>query len=101
MGQTPMHIAALWGNVEAIQVLLAAGANVNVENVRGTTPLHFAAAARKNAKATVEVLLKAGAKTDITDMSGRQAYECALEGDVRALLGGPDPRLFAFCSDGK
>jgi ankyrin repeat protein len=34
MGQTAMHVAALWGNLEAIKVLLANGANVNHTNSR-------------------------------------------------------------------
>lgn len=101
MGQTPLHIAALWGNTEAAKVLLEAGANANIENSRGTTPLHFAASARKKAEDTVRLLLSHGAKTDIIDMSGRMAYECAMLDEVRGLLGGPDPRLFEYCSEGK
>jgi ankyrin repeat protein len=34
MGQTAMHVAALWGNQEAIKVLLANGADVNCTNSR-------------------------------------------------------------------
>jgi ankyrin repeat protein len=34
MGQTGMHVAALWGNLEAIKVLLENGANVNQTNSR-------------------------------------------------------------------
>mmetsp|Transcript_37449 Transcript_37449/g.83334 ORF Transcript_37449/g.83334 Transcript_37449/m.83334 type:complete len:429 (-) Transcript_37449:478-1764(-) len=101
MGQTALHIAALWGNVEALDKLLELGGNPNAENMRGQTPLHFAADARKNALAVCQVLLKYGAKIDIMDMAGRVPYECAEEDEIRTLLGGPDSRLFKFAQDGK
>jgi hypothetical protein len=34
MGQTPLHIAALWGNLEAAEVLIKLGAEVNIQNSR-------------------------------------------------------------------
>lgn len=34
MGQTALHVAALWGNQDAIRVLIQLGANVNQTNVR-------------------------------------------------------------------
>ncbi|CAE8736341.1 unnamed protein product, partial [Polarella glacialis] len=44
VGQTPLHIAAIWGSVEAAQALLELGANPNAANqLRGSTPLHAAA----------------------------------------------------------
>jgi ankyrin repeat protein len=45
MGQTAMHVAALWGHQEAIAVLLANGADVNCTNSRwaGTAAAPFAA----------------------------------------------------------
>ena len=33
--QTPLHLASAGSNVEAVQVLIAAGANVNTEDVSG------------------------------------------------------------------
>jgi len=41
---------------------------------RGITPLHFAAAAKKNAKAVCEALLKGGADAEVADMSGRVPF---------------------------
>lgn len=38
------------GSVEAARELLDLGADVNVENSRGTTPLHFAAAAKSRTR---------------------------------------------------
>lgn len=34
MGQTALHVAALWGNTDAIRVLIQLGANPNAENMR-------------------------------------------------------------------
>jgi hypothetical protein len=34
MGQTPLHVAALWGNLDAVRVLIQHGANVNAQNMR-------------------------------------------------------------------
>jgi hypothetical protein len=55
MGQTAIHIASLWGNVETIQALLRLGADANAENVRGSVPLHFAAGAKDNAHEACKV----------------------------------------------
>ncbi len=77
MGQGALHIASLWGNLEAIQALIAAGADINLENARGQVPLTFAANARKNALAVCRLLLAAGAHTDIADLGGNLPYEQA------------------------
>ena len=34
MGQTALHIACLWGNIETVAKLLDLGADVNCENMR-------------------------------------------------------------------
>jgi len=52
----PLQVAATWGNTEAVRVLLNAGANVHTEN---EAPLRGAVA--NGHRDTVEVLLKAGA----------------------------------------
>ena len=48
IGQTALHVAALHGNLEASLALLELGMDVNMTNLRGSTPLHFAAAAKRN-----------------------------------------------------
>ncbi|KAJ9510319.1 hypothetical protein QJQ45_015773 [Haematococcus lacustris] len=122
MGQTALHIAALWGNLEAAAALLRLGTPANIRNTRGSTPLHFAASAKRNCREMCELLLQHGAHTDDltatapdaardcslrvalllqhVDMAGRVPYEMAASDDLRALLGGPDPRIFDYCEKG-
>jgi hypothetical protein len=53
---TALHIAASRGDVEMVEALISAGANVNAENKKGFTPL-FLAEVRCQEK--VEAILKA------------------------------------------
>src|SRR6185503_18786236 len=58
--RTPLMIAARTGNVDALKVLVEAGANVNVkETARGTTPLMWAA--DEAHPAAVQYLISRGA----------------------------------------
>jgi ankyrin repeat protein len=59
LGETPLMMAALRGNVEVARQLLARGAAVNRE---GWTPLHYAASSSNTAM--VGLLLDAGAAID-------------------------------------
>ncbi len=44
VGQTALHVACLWGNVEAAQALVTAKADLNAQNnFSGASPLHCAA----------------------------------------------------------
>ncbi|PRW58881.1 ankyrin repeat [Chlorella sorokiniana] len=100
IGQTALHVAALWGSVEAAKELLDQGADVNCENARGSTPLHFAAAAKSRTREICELLLDAGADTGFSDLQGRMPYEMAESDEIRALLDGPDPRIFSCAAAG-
>lgn len=42
-GLTPLHYAAAFGSLEAIETLVARGADVNAKDPRDATPLHYAA----------------------------------------------------------
>jgi len=41
-GETPLHILAIWGDVEAAKVLLDAGADIDALGEEDHTPLHEA-----------------------------------------------------------
>ena len=79
MGDTPMHLAAMFDNAEAIRALHQHGANVNVRSPTGCTPLHIAVAAdcgdwdgarstrlQKERTHAIEVLLELGADPHLT-----------------------------------
>jgi len=72
------------GNVEAIQALIKAGANVNAGDVEGETPLHLAAF-DGNVEA-IQALIKAGANVDAGDVEGETPLHLAARyGDVEAI----------------
>ena len=86
IGQTSLHVAAIWGCVATARVLLDAGASASVHNQFGATPLHFAA--QNNRVEVAELLLERGADTQATSGNGSRPFEMA-EGELRVLLGGP------------
>ena len=60
-GNTALHIAAIVGDAEILELLLSRGANPNTLNNRGESPLLSAIGAPRNAPATIKLLLDAGA----------------------------------------
>ena len=65
-GNTPLHLAALRGDVAALERLLGAGADPNVRNDAGATPLHYATMSEP----MVAALLAAGAEPDVVSDAG-------------------------------
>ena len=96
-GTTPLMFAAAAGNVEAVDALVAAGANVNAkESVRGLTAAMFAAAS--NRAAALEALAKHGADlratskvTDLVSLSRDPAMLRELSGAPPAVPGQEPP----------
>ena len=74
-GDYPIHIAAVRGSIEDLQVLLHAGANINQQGETGFTPLHYAAL--HGHLDTVLHLLKAGAARDLRNGDDDTAYDVA------------------------
>jgi ankyrin repeat protein len=58
----PLHVAAVWGDCEAIQMLVDAGANINEKGEHGFTPLMEAVA--QGHREAVVLLVKLGAKPE-------------------------------------
>lgn len=68
-GSTPIYAAAEAGNVEAIEALLAAGANPNTPNKRGWLPIERALNYPGFSKA-VKALIRGGANVNLPDSFG-------------------------------
>ena len=82
--RTPLHIAALWGDVEIVEVLLERGADPNVKDDNGQTPLHIAA--QEGHVDVVRVLLERGADPRIADNGGHIPLDYAKDSTIRSLL---------------
>lgn len=68
LGTTPLQLAAEWGHIKIVKLLLAHGADVDLADNKGRTALSVAAC--QEYKATVRLLLDAGAQIDIRDKAG-------------------------------
>lgn len=84
-GTTPLHQAALLGDIDILQVLLQAGASVDDEDREGATALHYA-----GKRQIVAALITAGADVDHEDHAGmtpgRRARERSDMDAVQELL---------------
>ena len=94
-GFTALYVAAQYGNVGAVSVLLDAGASVDRDDEYGFTPLYSAAMTGRIG--VLRLLLKYGADVNRTNMYGATAlHVAARHGHVGAakvlwLEGGADP----------
>ena len=80
-GATALHWAAHWNDIETVELLIRAGANVNAANDYGVTPLTLACTNR--GAAVVEKLLVARASPDAAQITGvTPLMECARTGTV-------------------
>ena len=62
-GHSALHLAAFYGNLEVIELLIQFGANINEANSSGYTPLHVSC--QSNKVQIIQILLKAGANPTI------------------------------------
>jgi uncharacterized protein len=58
IGESPLHLAALNGNVETVEILISRGAKINAENEAGEHAVHYAA--RSGNESIVRALLRNG-----------------------------------------
>lgn len=78
VGDTPLHIAAICGDIKAVDLLLDAGADINAQGETNYTALHYAV--EQQHPEVVRLLLERGAdKTArfFDDGSGQTAAELA------------------------
>jgi len=86
-GVTALHIASCAHDAEVVDLLLEAGAKVDLVDATGDTPLHLAS--WSGASLIVGKLLAAGAKVDTIDATGKRAIDYAKDlrfPSVSALL---------------
>src|SRR5438128_1317266 len=62
-GELPLNFALRGSNIKIVQLLVAAGADLNAADGNGVTPAHYAAGNRN--KAMIELLVAKGAKLDL------------------------------------
>src|SRR5262252_3477115 len=74
---TPLVKAVLGDQVEMARFLIAKGADVNHVDGNGMTPLLYAASIDFGSSAMIDMLLKAGARTDMKTKEGKTALELA------------------------
>ena len=76
---TPLVKAVLGDQVEMAKFLIAKGADVNHVDGNGMTPLLYAASIDFGSPAMIDMLLRAGARTDMKTKQGKTALELARE----------------------
>lgn len=85
-GMSPLHAAAQLQNVGALELLIAAGAQVDSRDGYGNTPLIEAVFTYRDDPAAVQVLLQHGAEPQLKNASGISASDLAQTTNKRALL---------------
>ncbi|GAM24591.1 hypothetical protein SAMD00019534_077660, partial [Acytostelium subglobosum LB1] len=75
-GTTPLHIAAARGHKQAIELLVARGADINAQDARGVTPLHSLVLNRYDMLALW--MVRQGADIYLGDLNKFSPYDLAL-----------------------
>jgi ankyrin repeat protein len=78
------HQAAWHGDLPKLKALIASGANLDVRDTRGRTPLHVATHARQ--REAIKLLAKAGANLDLLEDDRYDAVTIASVADDAATL---------------
>ncbi|XP_062537231.1 uncharacterized protein LOC134205710 [Armigeres subalbatus] len=83
-GETAVHVAALYGKVDVLRILIEKKAEIDVRNSFGNTPLYFAAS--NGHTDVVDLLIEKGADTELTVQSnGTAMHAAAFYGEVEVL----------------
>ncbi|KID82395.1 ankyrin repeat protein [Metarhizium guizhouense ARSEF 977] len=90
-GVAPLHLAAMNGDIETVQILIRAGAALDIQDASGTTALHWAAF--KGHEAIVEYLYE-DSNEKLLDKNGRTALHLAAIAGKENVV-----RFLVPCSD--
>jgi ankyrin repeat protein len=84
----PIHIAAFANNPVALQVMLEANVDPNIQDVDGATPLMrlFSGGREGDTQASIELLVKAGADVNIADRTQSTPLHMAANYDLHECL---------------
>ncbi|MBI3864159.1 MAG: ankyrin repeat domain-containing protein [Planctomycetia bacterium] len=80
-GDTALHTAVLWDQLEIVRLLLDAGANPNAQDVDQCTPLMLARTSE-----CVDLLLAAGARVDFADQTGAEVVHHHSDPEILSRL---------------
>lgn len=80
---TALHLAAWFGNDDVARKLLDSGANVDIVDSNGRTPLHQAVYQHK--LSTVRLLLDSGADLSARDQIGRSPFLLSIDEDADVM----------------
>lgn len=83
-GRTPLHYAAISGNLEAMQQLIKLGANLNVACHNANTALHYAC--DSNQEGAVNILLDSGADISLRNRDNKTAQEIAVDKNITDII---------------
>jgi hypothetical protein len=91
--RSALHFVAALGNVKCAQMLIEAGADLDLQDAEGYTPLHMAAGYMRTA--TMTALLEAGADPEIKDKTGRDVVSLVdnLRGTMKLSMQNIQARL--------
>lgn len=87
-GWSPIIIAAFNGSLDVLRFLIERGADINLPNFKGTTPLMYAMSHYEDSgqREGFDMLLNAGANIELSDIFGKSIREYALERGVSTLF---------------
>lgn len=83
-GNTPLHTAARFNEMNAAKLLIDSGAEVECTNRYDQTPLHWAAAG--DSRKTAELLITRGARINAQDVNGYTPLHRAVENGSRSVV---------------
>lgn len=75
LDDTPLHTVCTWGDLEAIKILLEAGADINAIGDQGATPIFNAIISKNNE--LIVYLLSQGASKNAKIFGNRSLYDYA------------------------